>query len=154
MRSSVCSVRRLVTRQASPRAGKAYPVVIQRVEPQHVNDVLVWRPALPPLHHLSRAQVARRVHVADLPPPRHLAHVALGDLAGAHILDVGARALLPHHLALLLGRERAAPSHAVADKAVECLVGVRAGSADGGFVAVGIRGGFADDATDCGLCVS
>lgn len=124
------------------RDRETHPVVIQRVEAQHVDDVRVGPLALAPLAHLGRAQVARGVDVAGAPAARHLAQVVLCRGRGAQVPDVGARAvLLLHDLALLLGRERPAPFEAVGEEPVERLAGVRARSAVGLVVA--------EDAADC-----
>ena len=49
-----------------------YLVFIDRIDAQLVKRVLARLDALLPLGHLRRTQVVWRIHVAGLPPPRHL----------------------------------------------------------------------------------
>jgi hypothetical protein len=66
---------------------EAYPVVVQRVDLQHVKDILLW-PALcltlAPLGHLDTAQVVRSIDIAVLPFARHLSFVLYSLLCGRH----------------------------------------------------------------------
>jgi len=61
--------------------------VVQRVDLQHVKDVLLW-PALwltfAPLGHLDTAQVVRGIDITVPPPARHLSFVFDSLLCGCH----------------------------------------------------------------------
>jgi hypothetical protein len=74
---------------------KTYSVHIHGLQAQQIDDILFDVGDLAPSRHLRGRQVARRVDVAEPPPPRGLAHVVPGDdLAAQLLLDVG-----PHGLA-------------------------------------------------------
>ena len=61
--------------------------MVQRVDLQHVKDVLLW-PALwltfAPLGHLDTAQVVRCINITVPPPARHLSFVLDSLLCGRH----------------------------------------------------------------------
>jgi hypothetical protein len=62
-------------------------VHIQRINPQHIHNVLLGRLPRSPLAHLGGRQVVGRVDVAGLPVARHLTRVGVGRGAGAQALE-------------------------------------------------------------------
>lgn len=66
---------------------KAYPIVVQRVDLQHIKDVLLWpalRLTLAPLGHLNTAQVVRCIDITVPPLARHLSFIFNSLLCGCH----------------------------------------------------------------------
>jgi hypothetical protein len=61
--------------------------VVQRVDLQHVKDILLW-PALcltlAPLGHLDAAQIVRSIDITVLPFARHLSLILDSLLCGRH----------------------------------------------------------------------
>lgn len=52
--------------------GGTYPVVIHRIEIQHIKGITVRPIPFLPLCRLDRTQIVRRVHITSLPPSRDL----------------------------------------------------------------------------------
>ena len=99
-------------------------VLPQRINPQNIKNVPLATLPLPPLGRLHRAQIVRRVHVADLPvrQPRHLA------------LQVPRPVLLGEVV------EGGAPGVVVPDRVVAGAVDVAHHSDGVGDVGVAVRG--------------
>lgn len=81
--------------------GRAYLVLVQGIDPQHIERVPLPRPVHPPLLHLIAAQIMRRIHVAQLPLPQHL---LLQSVRPSHLLVIFHGALFGLVLGGLVGR--------------------------------------------------
>lgn len=69
-------------------------VHVQRSNSQRINHIPSTRRPLPPLLHLHRTHIMRRVNIARIPPPRHLPQVIVRVLLVPQQLNV--RLLVPH----------------------------------------------------------
>ncbi len=65
---------------------------MQGINPQYIKNVPLAALPLPPLRRLHRAQIMRRVHVADLPlgQPRHLPFHVLRPVELVNVVEGGA----------------------------------------------------------------
>lgn len=73
---------------------RTHLVHIQRSNSQRINHIPSTRRPLPPLLHLHRTHIMRRVNIARIPPPRHLPQVIIRVLLVPQQLNV--RLLVPH----------------------------------------------------------
>jgi len=65
-----------------------YPVVIDRIEIQHIKNIMTRLIPLLPLRHLHRTQIMRRIHITCLPPSRNLLAQIHSHIMVPQFLDV------------------------------------------------------------------
>ena len=102
--------------------GEAYPIVIDRTEPEHVHNVRLGSGWPAPLAHLDRGKVSRGVNVSRPPPARHLPNEGIRRRARAGALNGLGKVRLDDVSALGVGQGRA-PVAGLPHDAEESIVG-------------------------------